>query len=196
MEKTSILLIEDNREDEFIISRFLSDHNLTTGRTLKEGIELVTTEKPDGSGKEQFDIILLDLSLPDSSGYETFERLNAHTADRVPVVVLTGLIDTNISVMAIAKGAQDYLIKDELTQERLLSTLRFAIARHSRAERLGVLTDAQLEVIAEMAEDIQKTWLRGTSAVYQAAEQISTELTRLHQTLTSGLADEKRKRNL
>lgn len=77
---------------------------------------------------ETFDVILLDLNLPDSWGFETFEKV--HTASpSTPVVVLTGMTDEQLGVVAVQKGAQDYLGKGEAEGNLLARTIHFALER-------------------------------------------------------------------
>mgnify|MGYP000187488022 CR=1 FL=1 len=65
------------------------------------------------SSPERFDVVLLDFSLPDSFGLETFRRANG-AAPRTPIIVLTSLDDNDLAVQAVREGAQDYLIKREV----------------------------------------------------------------------------------
>ena len=78
--------------------------------------------------KREFDAVLLDLTLPDSEGFQTFERAH-NAADGVPVVVLTGVDDTALAAKAVEAGAQDYLVKGTIDGQRLLRALRFAVKR-------------------------------------------------------------------
>src|SRR5262245_42645351 len=85
--------------------------------------------------EDDVNVILLDLSLPDSSGMETFRVLQkAHP--RVPIVVLTGLDDQEVGNKAVAEGAQDYLIKGKVDSPRLVHSLCYALGRRDRQERL------------------------------------------------------------
>jgi DNA-binding NarL/FixJ family response regulator len=76
----------------------------------------------------QFDVALLDLNLPDSTGLETMKRFRQEMP-QIPIVVLTGVDDRNLALRAIAAGAQEYLVKDETTINRLLQAMKWAIAR-------------------------------------------------------------------
>lgn len=77
---------------------------------------------------ETYDVILLDLNLPDSWGFETFETVRA-ASPSTPVVVLTGMTDEEIGIMAVQKGAQDYLGKGEVEGNLLARTIHFALER-------------------------------------------------------------------
>jgi len=100
-----ILLIEDNPGDARLIEEYLKDSKIQ----LRPSIEI--EQNLDAGIKhlyeEYFDIILLDLSLPDSSGFETLEKINqvSHT---IPIIVLTGLDDEEVGIKAVHRGAQDF----------------------------------------------------------------------------------------
>jgi two-component sensor histidine kinase len=81
------------------------------------------------------DVILLDLSLPDCQGLATLRGV-LDSAGQAPVVVLTGTIDAALALQALTLGAQDYLLKDQLTQELVVRTLRYAIERRRIQHRL------------------------------------------------------------
>src|SRR5690606_38118923 len=96
--------------------------------------EAVETAKND-----RFDVILLDLSLPDASGIETFRRLH-HAVDRTPIVVLTGLEDETIALTALQEGAQDYLTKQFADIHVIDRAVRYAVQRkQAEAERLELI---------------------------------------------------------
>ncbi len=123
--KLSILLIEDNEADSHLVSIFLKDaklkHELHTVETLYEGSEFIENNSPD--------LVLLDLSLPDSNGFKTltsFLEKNPTT----PVVVMTGLNDEIVGNQAVKAGAQDYLIKGEFDSGLLSRVIRYSLQRH------------------------------------------------------------------
>jgi signal transduction histidine kinase len=125
-----VLLIEDNPGDARLIQAYLVG-NAKTGpaatifdldhtSSLGEGLERVI--------EGEYDILLLDLNLPDSRGLETFNRI--HTAvPNVPVIVLTGLNDENLALQALQDGAQDYLIKGSVDTQLLARAIQYAIER-------------------------------------------------------------------
>ena len=119
------LLIEDNPGDVVLLRQMLRRFatpaiTLATIERLDKAIHLVTTD--------EYDILLLDLSLPDSQGFNTFERLQQVVAD-IPIVVLTGLDDEQLALRAVRAGAQDYLVKDEISDHLLMRAIRYAIER-------------------------------------------------------------------
>ena len=125
----SVLLIEDNPGDARLLEEALTD--VRDARFRVEWLDKLATgltRLADGG----VDVLLLDLSLPDSSGFETFTRAYAQ-APEVPILVLTGFDDDGVAVEAVKKGAQDYLVKGRITTEGLARSIRYAIERHRLA---------------------------------------------------------------
>ncbi len=127
-----ILLVEDNPGDAFLIQTKLSHDTqikfeLTQAEYLHQAIDLLT--------KEYFDVILLDLLLPDSQDIETFISIQ-EKAPNLPIVVLTGMRDEEIAIQAVRQGAQDYLDKEKATGETLGQAIRYAIERKRTQEQL------------------------------------------------------------
>ena len=125
----NILLVEDNPGDTRLIQEALKEAGSTRFKLdctdrLATGLEKLSARKPDA--------IILDLSLPDSQGLDTFTRVHAQVPE-VPIVVLTGLDDETVAVEAMGSGAQDYLLKSELSGGLLVRSLRYGIER-KRAE--------------------------------------------------------------
>src|SRR5215213_3950704 len=98
-----VLLVEDTDADATAIEGILHHHAFTV-RKVRRLTEAITALRSD-----EFDVILSDLGLPDSTGLDTLESLVHHAA--VPVVVMTGRGDESIALRAVAAGAQDYLVK-------------------------------------------------------------------------------------
>lgn len=128
-----LLLIEDNAGDARLLEAHLEDagfaFELEWRRSLEEGIAAV-----EGSS---FDVLLLDLHLPDSEGLETVERCTAQVGGAIPVVVLTGREDSDTAVRSVRAGAQEFLVKGELTPQLVARTLRLVLARR-RERRLRI----------------------------------------------------------
>ena len=120
-----ILLVEDNLADANLIGEFLSkDDGLQSYLIhVKQITEAVNTLCQDN-----FDAILLDLSLPDSQGIASLNLLK-QKAPQLPIVVLTATNDLNIAMQSIRQGAQDYLIKGEFEGKILRRSIQYAIAR-------------------------------------------------------------------
>jgi len=129
-----ILLVEDNDEHALLISEYLRlaknfYFHLVRTTTLAESLTLLPVVKPD--------VILADLTLPDSRGYETFQRL-AQNAANTPIVLLTCLMDDALPLQAIREGAQDYLPKSDLSSALLTRSIRYAIERKRVEEALRI----------------------------------------------------------
>ena len=142
----NILLIEDNPGDARIVEILLEESDLpecriTHCQTLGEGVNKLM--------ENDFDVVLLDLSLPDSRGFETLERLIAAKPD-VNVVVMTGYTDKALGLNAVKAGAQDFLMKGGFDAELLAKTLRYAIERKNVLIKLAAATRAR-EVAEESA---------------------------------------------
>jgi len=140
-ETIDVLLVEDNPGDATLIDRYLRD--LSGGSLAMPSVTHVESlsaavDRLDGG---EFDVVLLDLGLSESSGIETLERLQARVeteAGLAPaaVVVLTGLNDDEVAVDAIQRGAQDYIVKDNLNGNVLGRAVRYAIERHRQERKL------------------------------------------------------------
>jgi len=127
-----VLLVEDSPTDALLIEEALTDvldfqHRLVRANRLSDALDCIQSA--------QFDIVLLDLGLPDAQGIGTFRALNQHAAD-LPVLVLTGLEDTSVGLRAIQEGAQDYLSKRDINSSELGRAIRYAIERHHIAMAL------------------------------------------------------------
>src|SRR6188474_44332 len=127
----NILMVEDNTGDQFLLSELLSASDLT----IKSLVSAIRLDDALHQLKKPIDIILLDLSLPDSSGIETFNAIN-RLFGKTPVVILSGLTDTRLALDAIALGAQDYLIKGDFDEKLLSKTIRYSIERKRNMEEL------------------------------------------------------------
>jgi len=128
----TILLIEDNPGDARLIELMLAEDpdspfQLNCVDRLSRGLEFLSSEKPG--------LVLLDLSLPDSHGLDTFEKVYAHSPT-VPIIVLTGNDDHVIALSAVKTGAQDYLVKGKLDRELLVRAMQYSIERKRYQEQL------------------------------------------------------------
>ena len=126
MQAIKALLIEDNDGDVRLMKEVLAD----TAGTLVELSQVYRLgDALSRLAKETFDVVLLDLSLPDSQGLHTFDQAH-QAAGRAPILVLTGLDDQALAISALQRGAQDYLVKGQFDGNRLMQTIRFAVARN------------------------------------------------------------------
>lgn len=131
-DRPTVLLIEDNPGDIRLIREMLDDGSealfrLDCVNRLSQGLEYLSTRSPG--------LVLLDLSLPDSLGFDTFLKVYAHSP-KVPIIVLTGNDDQTIALTAVKTGAQDYLIKGKLDRELLLRSMQYSIERKRYQEQL------------------------------------------------------------
>lgn len=110
------------------------------------------------------DLILLDLSLPDSTGIDTFHEV-FRTAPEVPIVVLTGLDDEDVGLAALRDGAQDYVLKGEISPRFLVRTIRFAIERkrgEDARSRLAAIVESSGDAIVSVSlEGLMISWNTG-----------------------------------
>ncbi|MGD9223213.1 MAG: response regulator, partial [Desulfobacteraceae bacterium] len=140
IENIQTLLIEDNPGDVRLIQEMLSETD--TGACRITAFDRLGTALP---ALEQggYDVILLDLTLPDSMGLETLSRLRP-TVAAAAVIVLTGLDDEAAAMQALREGAQDYLVKDRLNPDTLWRSIRYAIER-KRVELKLLARERELE---------------------------------------------------
>ena len=83
---------------------------------------------------ERYDVVMLDLSLPDKQGVDTITTV-CERAPNIPVVVMTSMNDESMAIKALQKGAEEFLVKGEISSHALSRVLRYAIMRHKgRAE--------------------------------------------------------------
>ena len=145
-----VLLIEDNPGDIGLIqeaiknNRTPSSFELIVAMSLEEGLKQIA--------KSVIDVILLDLHLPDSFGYETFHRLRKQSQE-VPVIVLSSVGNEELAVRTVNEGAQDYLYKDNLENASLVSrTIRYAYGRFQQRKQL-LTAEGRLRSVIESTSD-------------------------------------------
>lgn len=146
---TNILVIEDNPGDQELLKILLNEaglkHELWFSKTLSAGFDVLQSS--------EIDVVLLDLSLPDSSGFKTltaYQQKYAH----VPVIVLTGTNNEIVGNQSIKAGAQDYLVKGNFEAKILSRVIRYALQRHAIQHKLEE-TAEQLEVSERRLKDAQ-----------------------------------------
>jgi two-component system cell cycle response regulator len=122
----NVLLVEDSPTDALLLREALTDERRAQFRTAHAETladALRTLQQQD------FDLILLDLGLPDSQGLETFARVHDHVP-QIPIIVLTGLDDDTLAIQAVKDGAQDFLTKGRVDRYWLVRNIRHALERH------------------------------------------------------------------
>jgi PAS domain S-box-containing protein/putative nucleotidyltransferase with HDIG domain len=128
----NVLFIEDNPGDVRLVRELLAEAHwgrvkLECADRLSAGLERLA----EGG----LDCVLLDLTLPDSTEFDTFERVHAHTPE-IAIVIISGLDDEALAIKAVKGGAQDYLVKDHLGGYVLGRSIRYAIERKQAEEAL------------------------------------------------------------
>lgn len=132
--ENKILLVEDSPVTVKLISKLLKksdyvNHELVHADTLQKAVDILTE-------KNNFELILLDLGLPDSYGIETFYKVK-EVSGNAAIVVESGDNDEEIAVKTIQDGAQDYLLKNNINSDILLRTIRYAIERKNKEDELN-----------------------------------------------------------
>ena len=139
-----ILIVEDDLVDRKLLERLLAESSLRISEVksadrLTAAIEILS--------KHSFDVVLLDLGLPDSHGIESFTELQS-LAPNVPIIVLSGLDDEEVAISAVQQGVQDYLIKGQVDSNLLARAVRYAIER-KKARRELQSAEARYRTIFE-----------------------------------------------
>ena len=135
----SIMLIEDSDEDAQLVREMLDDrgYDYVLKRTdrLSSGLRLLE--------EEFFDVLLLDLGLPDSAGFDALTQIR-NQAPPLPIIILTGLSDEALAVKAISLGAQDYLVKGNFAADALYRYISHSIERQRlETERERLILELQ-----------------------------------------------------
>jgi len=161
-----VLLIEDNPGDRRLLQELLREVEsvsiaLQFAESLAQGIHLLR--------QDTVDLVLLDLFLPDSHGFETFTQLQQKEKN-MPIIVTTGLNDETLALKAVQEGAQDYLVKGQITGELLVRSIRYAIERKRTEQKIreqAALLDIATDAI--LVRDVQNQilfWNKGAERLY------------------------------
>ena len=155
-----ILLVEDNPEDVLLIRRYLEStgtrFELHVAERLHKGIEALACHA--------FQVVLLDLALPDSTGFETFTRMHL-AAGAIPIVVLTALDDEAVGLRAVQAGAEDYLVKGQIHGTLLWRSLRYAVERRRAARRI----EFQAQLLEQVGQAVVAVDTKGLIQYWNAA---------------------------
>ena len=151
-----VLLVEDSPIDVIMLEAALNRDGLVTFQVtvvdqLSQGLACLAGQ--------HFDVVLLDLGLPDSQGLATFTRLHAQ-APEIPVVVLSGMHDEDLAAVAVQAGGQDYLVKGQAGDDLLARAIRYAIERHrlqfqlrAREQHFRALIEHSADGVATVSAD-------------------------------------------
>lgn len=174
-----VLLIEDNPADVALLHHYLSwtlsDRvKIQHCRCLAEVVEFLDKEKED------IDVILLDLELPDSRGLDTFSRIHRR-APQIPIIILSGLEDENLAIQAVQEGAQDYLLKGETSAQLLARAARYAVERMRIGEALRRARDEMEARVLESAVEL--------TLAKETLEKLITELGQAEKDIHSSLQE-------
>lgn len=161
----NILVIEDNPGDQFLLTELLRSSGFNEGLTsvsasMREALILLENNKVD--------IVLLDLTLPDSSGIESFLALEKYI-QIVPVVILSGMSDMKVALDAINLGAQDYLIKGDFDEKLLAKTILYSIERSNSLRALKE-SNEKYDFISKATNDMIWDWDLVTGVVNRSKE--------------------------
>lgn len=136
-----VLLIEDNPGDVRLLEELLAgaqDSDFTIQSVSRLGEALRRIEQAE------FDIVLLDLALPDGIGFETFKTLHEHLPG-LPIIVVTATADESLAIQALQMGAQDYLVKGQIDKNILVRAIRYGVERNRLLKELQQEYNRKLE---------------------------------------------------
>jgi len=161
----SILIIEDNPGDQLLLRENLLGTNLLIDEivlteTLAQGME--------HSRQRNFAVIFLDLFLSDSGGLDTFLQL-IKVNSRIPVIIYSGLSDTQIALEAISAGAQDFIIKDDYSASLLEKTVLYSMERKRISDALED-SNKRYDFLSKATHDMVWDWNLVTDEVYRNPE--------------------------
>lgn len=161
-----VLVVEDNPGDADLVAERLHEVKGARFETVREE---TLAGGVDRASSEPFDVILLDLGLSDSQGFDTFARMQ-QASDHVPIVVFTGLDDENLCLEAVRKGAQDYMIKNQLSGPLLARALRYAIER----KRITTALRASEEQVRRLNAELEQRVQERTAALEAAVQELES----------------------
>ena len=153
MESTTVnvLLVEDNSEHQRMLRKMLTQSQAAHFHLLTMGTLGEAMQRAQSPG---IHLILLDLTLPDSDGLDTFLKMQAVAKD-TPIVVLSGTSDEALALETVQHGAQDYLVKGHVDHGALIRSLRYALERKRAQQELRRARDELERRVAERTVELQ-----------------------------------------
>ena len=149
----NVLLVEDNPGDVRRIRSMLAE--VPSVQFAWEHVEQISVATEILRTKP-FDLVLLDLSLPDSQGLDTFRRLYPH-AICLPIIILADFSDEPLALQAVQSGAQDYFVKGQADAECLVRALRHAIERKQTETALRVKIRELTVMVQQLSHNQNRT---------------------------------------
>ena len=149
-EVISVLLVEDNAADARLIGALLDDASAPSFE-LMHVTQL--SHLPEALSRKHFDVILLDLSLPDAYGLDTVMRTHSMSPD-TPIVVMSNMGDEDTAVKTVQIGAQDYLFKGSVDTNLLVRSIRYAIERKKTETMREALLDELDQRVRERTNEL------------------------------------------
>ncbi|PZO45079.1 MAG: hybrid sensor histidine kinase/response regulator [Pseudanabaena frigida] len=143
-----VLLVEDSPTDAQLFQHVffrasMGNWNLKYAENLSDAIDYCKSR--------YFDLVLLDLRLPDSDGLDTVAQFNQAVPD-VPIIILTAFDDEELALQAMVRGAQDYLVKDQVTTQLLRRSIRYTMERSQIIKQLRNSEQATLQALNKEKE--------------------------------------------
>lgn len=180
MKNLSILIVEDNPADAFLLEENLRSTNLP----IEKIVVADTLAKAAAIVQERsFSLIFLDFFLPDSSGLSSFTQLSEINSS-IPVIILSGLTDTQMAMSAISMGAQDFLIKGDFTLQTLTKAISYSIERKKNLELIRQNNERH-DLISKATNDIIWDWNLVTNKVSWMGQGLKEYVSEV-----SGIADD------
>jgi signal transduction histidine kinase len=148
-----ILLIEDNLAEARLLQEFIKltksqNFGLVHVQILQDGIKQLNSQK--------YDVILLDLTLPDSQGLSSIPQLLQQNPSN-PIIVLTNTNDEELAIEAVRQGAQDYLVKRHVNPDTLVRSVRYAVERKQFLEQLNQINQTLETQVEEKTTELLKS---------------------------------------
>lgn len=148
-EPITVLFIEDDEDDYILTSQLLKEaeqsFEIEWQQTLASGIQAVA--------EKAFDVVILDLTLPDSTGRDTFTTMREKAPD-LPIILMTGLEDNDLALQAVQQGAQDYLVKGSVGTDVMVRSVQYAIERKAADTALHRYQNQLEDLVQERTEEL------------------------------------------